>query len=180
MRDSRLLGVMLADALAMGAVVRFRAEGTSMHPAIHDGDEITVAPISTAEVVKGDVLLCRHGHRMLAHRVVGIIGHGADRCFDLRGDAKAGCDAPVRADAVVGRVISTCRNGRVFGLAGRVARSRHAIRTTASRAKARVVSAAAIVYRTLSGYYADADASFCDGRAARRRQAFVRHTPDRG
>jgi signal peptidase I len=185
MRDSKLLGDVLGDALTTGAIVRFRAEGTSMHPTIRDGDVISVAPISPAEVVNGDVLLCRHDNRMLAHRVVDIIARGSDRCFHLRGDAKAACDAPVRADAVVGRVVSTCRNGRVFLVCGPAARARYSTRRAASRAKAYVVSAAAIVCRAVSGYHADAqrtktDASFHDGRAARRREAIVRHTPDRG
>jgi signal peptidase I len=185
MRDSNLLVAVLDDALTTGAVVRFRAEGTSMHPTIHDGDVITVAPVSGAQVVNGDVLLCRHDNRMLAHRVVGTTGRGSDTSFYLRGDAKAACDAPVRADAIVGRVISTCRNGRVFVLCGRAARVRRSTRTAASRAKACVVAAAAIVYRAVSGYHADAYrsetyASFHDGRAARRRKAIVRHTSDRG
>jgi signal peptidase I len=185
MRDSNLLGEVLDDALTAGAVVRFRAEGTSMHPTIRDGDVITVAAISADEVVNGDVLLCRHDNRMLAHRVVGITAHGYGLSFDLRGDAKAACDAPIRADAVVGRVITTSRNGRVFVLCGRAARARHSTRMAASRAKAYAVSAAAIVYRAVSGYHADAqppetDASFHDGRSTRRREAIVRHPPDRG
>lgn len=183
MRDSSLLGAVVDDALTTGAFVRFRAEGSSMYPTIHDGDVITIAPISTAEVVVGDVLLCRHDDRMLAHRVVGITARDSSLSFDLRGDAKAACDAPVRADAVIGRVISTSRNGRVFVLSGRAARARHATRAAASRAKAQMMRAAAIVYRTVSGYHADAqrsDASNHCGRPALRRKAIVRHTPDRG
>src|SRR6185436_12237060 len=98
MRDSSLFGAVIDDALTAGAFVRFRAEGSSMYPAIHDGDVITIAPISTAEVVIGDVLLCRHDNRMLAHRVVGIMPRPSGLFFDLRGDAKVACDAPVSAD----------------------------------------------------------------------------------
>lgn len=143
-----------------------------MHPTIRDGDVITVAAISAAEVVNGDVLLCRHDNRMLAHRVVGITARSSGLSFDLRGDAKAACDAPVRAGAVVGRVIATCRNGRVFVMSGRAARARHSMRMAASRVKASMVSAAVIVCRAVSGYHADAqppetDASFHDGRSTR-------------
>jgi signal peptidase I len=184
MRDSNLLGDLVGAALTTGAVVRFRAEGTSMRPTILDGDVITVAAISTSDVVNGDVLLCRHDNRVLAHRVVDIIARSSDLYFHLRGDAKSACDAPVRADAVVGRVISTCRNGRVFVVCGRAARMRYSARSVAARAKAGVVFAVTIVYRAFSGYHADAqgfgeNASFRYGRSARRRKALVRHSPNR-
>jgi hypothetical protein len=55
--------------------------------------------------------------------------------FELRGDAKAACDAPISADAVVGRVIAVHRDGHVVKLCGRAARLRHAARTIASQAK---------------------------------------------
>jgi signal peptidase I len=185
MRDSNLLGAVIHEGLTAGALVRFRVEGSSMYPAIHDGDVITIAPVSIDEVVVGDVLLCRHDDRMLAHRLVRITASGSSRSFDLRGDAKSACDAPIDAEAVVGRVISTSRNGRVFVLSGRAARARHATRAVASRVKAQMMGAAAIVYRTVSGYHADAQRSETDasnhcGRPALRRKTIVRHAPDRG
>ena len=141
MRDSSLFGAVVAEALTTGTVVRFSAEGTSMYPTIRDGEVITIAPISTGEdaIVCGDVLLCRHDTRMLAHRLVGVTTRGAERRFHFRGDAKAACDAPVGADAVVGKVISVCRNGRVKPLCGRAARLRHAARRLASRAKTSMI-----------------------------------------
>ena len=135
MRDTGLFHALVAEALAAGTVVRFRAEGTSMYPTIRDGEVITIAPVSSDEVVRGDVLLCRHDARMLAHRLVAVTTRGAERRFHFRGDAKAACDAPVGADAVVGKVISVCRNGRAAPLCGRRARLRHAARRLASRAR---------------------------------------------
>jgi signal peptidase I len=140
MRDSNLFGEVIAEALTTGTVVRFSAEGTSMYPTIRDGEVITIAAVSPDEVVRGDVLLCRHDKRVLAHRVVHVITRGPERVFRLRGDAKADCDAPVGADAVVGKVISVCRNGRVAMLCGRAARLRHAARRSASGAKAFILS----------------------------------------
>jgi signal peptidase len=136
--DIDLFGVVLQQALMTGTVVRFRAGGTSMYPTIRDGEVITIALVGPHEVGRGDVVLYRREKRVLAHRVIGLTmrdGHGV---FHLRGDAKAGCDAPISADAVVGRVISVCRNGREVSLCGRAARLRHAIRTVGSRAKALV------------------------------------------
>lgn len=127
---------MIEEALTNGTVVRFRAEGASMYPTIRDGEAITVAAVSSEEVVRGDVLLCRHGNRVLAHRLVRVTECGAERFFELRGDAKASCDAPVGGDAVVARVIGVRRNGRVIPLSGRAARLRHRARAAASGAKA--------------------------------------------
>jgi signal peptidase I len=126
----------VGDALARGMVVRFRAEGESMCPTIRDGDRITVAPVTADAVVPGDVLLCRHGHRVLAHRLVAVTREGDDRSFHLRGDAKRGPDAPVHAPDIVGRVISVARRTREIRLCGRWARLRRAARIAASRAKA--------------------------------------------
>jgi hypothetical protein len=136
MQDTGLFRALVEEALAAGTVVRFRAEGTSMHPTIRDGDVITIAPVSSGDVVRGDVLLCRRDARMLAHRLVAVTTRGAERRFHFRGDAVAGCDAPVGADALVGKVISVCRYGRAAPFGGRGARLRHTARRLASRAAA--------------------------------------------
>jgi signal peptidase I len=147
MRDSAIFTGVVEEALAKGTTVRFRAQGTSMSPTIRDGEAISIAAVSPDEVVRGDVLLCRHDKRVLAHRVVGVTTHGAGRVFELRGDAKAGSDTPVGADDVVGQVIAVQRNGRLVGLCGRGARLRHAARTAAACAKSLVVSTAIILHR---------------------------------
>ena len=127
---------MIEDALAKGTTVRFRAEGISMYPTIRNGEAITVVRVATTDVVRGDVLLCRHGMRVLAHRVVGVATCGSERFFDLRGDAKATCDASVAGGAVIGRVVGVGRNGRVIALSGRTARWRYYARAAASQAAA--------------------------------------------
>jgi signal peptidase I len=132
MRQTELFLATIDQALASGTLVRFRAEGESMYPTIRHGDVITVSAVSTHDIVRGDLLLCRHARHVLAHRVVETIGHGAARVFLLRGDAKAACDAPVAADAVIGRVTAVCRDGRVMRVCGRAARLRHRVRSAAS------------------------------------------------
>jgi hypothetical protein len=116
-----------------------------MYPTIRDGEAVTVAAVAAADVVRGDILLCRHGARLLAHRVTGVIADGSERSFELRGDAKAGCDAPVGASAVIGKVVSVRRNGRVIALEGRTAHLRRATRSAASRARALVASTPAVL-----------------------------------
>jgi signal peptidase I len=135
MRQTELFLATIDHALTTGRMVRFRAEGESMYPTIRDGDVITVAAVSTHDIVRGDLLLCRHARHVLAHRVVETIQHGAERVFLLKGDAKAACDEPVAADAVIGQVIAVSRDGRVMRVRGRAARVRHRFRSAASTLK---------------------------------------------
>lgn len=104
----------LSEALLdEGYGVRFRAGGTSMQPAIEDGDAITVTPVALTDVRRGDVLLYRHNRRIIAHRVVDIRTTGTEiAAFVLRGDAKTACDRPVAPDQILGRVVAIERGGR--------------------------------------------------------------------
>jgi hypothetical protein len=135
MRHASTFLAVIDDALTSGTMVRFRAEGSSMYPAIRDGETITVVAVCPDEVVRGDVLLCRHGTRVLAHRVVGVAINGTERLFQLKGDAKIECDAPVGARAIVGAVINVRRNGRLIPLRGRAPHMRRAVRAAGSRAR---------------------------------------------
>jgi len=113
---SDLFGALLHQGVAAGRIVRFRAQGTSMQPAICDGESIAIAPVDPDDVVPGTVLLCRHETRLIAHRVVGTTMRGSVREFELRGDAKGANDAPVRDEAIVGRVVGVWRNGRLVSV----------------------------------------------------------------
>jgi len=146
MRISYLFGAVIERALIAGTTVRFRAEGTSMYPTIRDGEAITIASVSTNDIVRGDVLLCRHKTRMVAHRVVSVATRGTERFFELRGDSKASCDTPVGADAVVGRIIGVRRNGRLVRLSGRAARLRHSARAVGSHVKWLMMPAATVLF----------------------------------
>jgi signal peptidase I len=96
MRDTGLFRALVEEALAAGTVVRFRAEGTSMHPTIRDGEVVTVAPSSGDAFAVGDVLLCRFGRRPTAHRVVAVqpSDHGRPVLY-LHGDNLCSRDRPV-------------------------------------------------------------------------------------
>jgi len=60
------------ELLRRGQSVRFRAPGLSMHPAIKEGETITVVPISSFDIKRGDILLYIVGRKVIAHRVVSI------------------------------------------------------------------------------------------------------------
>ena len=146
MRHTDLLAAVIETALTAGTTVRFRAEGTSMYPTIRDGEAITIAAICADDIVRGDVLLCRHETRMVAHRVIGVATRGPDRVFELRGDSKASSDVPVNANAVIGRITGVRRNGRLVHLCGRAARLRHSVRAAASLLKWRIMPAVTVLF----------------------------------
>jgi phage repressor protein C with HTH and peptisase S24 domain len=98
----------LKDLLARGHVVRFQADGWSMHPTIRYGEMITVEPLGESPVRTGDVLLYRHARTAIAHRLVRVTSTE----LVLRGDAADCCDAPISSDQLLGRVVAVERRGR--------------------------------------------------------------------
>ena len=101
-----------ADLLRRGYRVRFRADGRSMHPAIRNGDTITVAP---APPRLSDIVVYHRRGRVVAHRVVSIDRSDRDEnAFVLRGDAMSCCDAPVASTQVIGKVIAVDRHRRAL------------------------------------------------------------------
>jgi hypothetical protein len=132
-----LLADAAADTAAPSALrVGFRAEVQSMYPAIRHGETIVVSPVREDAIAEGDVLLCRQGHRLLAHRFVAWRAVGDGRLLELRGDAKSASDALVAATAVIGRVESVQRDGQTLRLCGPGPRWQHRVRAAAFRTRA--------------------------------------------
>jgi signal peptidase I len=94
------------ELLSLGCGVRFRAPGTSMHPTIRHGDVITVEPVEPTNLKRGNIILYRLQNGLIAHRIVNIEEEeGCGLTFILRGDASTICDAPVKSEQVLGKVI---------------------------------------------------------------------------
>jgi signal peptidase len=111
-RDSRRFVAALAMLLGEGRSVRFRAHGSSMFPAIRDGELITVAPLAGAPIRTGDIVLFRHRRGAVAHRVVGLrTARGGLVEVIARGDAAHSEDEPIRAERILGRVVAVERTG---------------------------------------------------------------------
>jgi hypothetical protein len=138
------------ELLRRGQSVRFRAPGLSMHPAIKEGETITVVPISSFNIKHGDILLYLTGKKVIAHRVVRIEREKSDFAthskalnpqliFTLRGDASPTSDDPVEAQKVLGKVVSVERLGRKIDLYSRKARMFRLAYTWASRLKRSVL-----------------------------------------
>lgn len=107
------LGI-LTEVLARGRPVRFRAGGLSMFPLIHDGDVLTVSPLSPDEPKLGDIVAARRpaDGRILVHRVIGRRRAG----ILTRGDAAVCADGVVSCSAIIGSVTRVERDGRAVRL----------------------------------------------------------------
>jgi len=127
--ETKVFPGLISDLLAEGHAVKFSAPGDSMYPTICDGDIITVAPVQTACVTSGDIILYRHKSGVAAHRVKRIIKRSEEhsrsafkdsqnRCSGetlqliLRGDAAVVYDDPVGVDRILGKVVLVERDGR--------------------------------------------------------------------
>ncbi len=130
-RDSRTFVALCRDLLAQGFQVRFRASGASMQPNLADGDAITVAPSSSADLQRGDVLLTDGLEGLKVHR---LVQHDeADGAFITRGDCGQENDLPVTAP--VGRVVSRQRHGRATSTSGRIPRLAAKLNSAAHRVR---------------------------------------------
>jgi hypothetical protein len=127
--EAKIFPELTSHLLAEGHTVRFSAPGDSMYPTICDGDIITVAPVKTACVTTGDIILYRHQSGVTVHRVIRIATKkpyqnqhtplkpqpsvlGPQTYLILRGDAAVVVDDPVLCKQVLGRVTFVERQGR--------------------------------------------------------------------
>jgi signal peptidase I len=110
-----LLSDLSGELLNLGFGVRFRAPGTSMHPTIRHGDLITVEPVEPFELKRGDIILYRLQGNFIAHRIFNIEEReGRSLTFILKGDASITCDAPVKSEQVLGKVVCLERDHRII------------------------------------------------------------------
>ena len=94
----------IADLLARGHSVRFRATGHSMHPIIRNDDYLLVEPPS--RIARGDVVLTLLSRGLTAHRVVRM----EDGVVFTRGDNSPGED---EVGKVLGVVTHVEREGKM-------------------------------------------------------------------
>jgi len=104
-----------AQLLSLGLGVRFRAPGTSMHPTIRHGDVITVEPMEPSILKGRDIILYRRQGDFIAHRIVKIEERdGGGLTFIVRGDASVTCDAPVKPEHILGKVVCLERDNHII------------------------------------------------------------------
>lgn len=106
---------LLAELASRGVTVTLTVRGTSMCPALRDGDVVTIAPARGATVPIGAVVAAEvpAAGGLVLHRAVGRCGGGVL----LRGDNAARPDGIVADAAVLGLVVRVEREGRPTRLA---------------------------------------------------------------
>jgi signal peptidase I len=75
------------ELLRQGDAVLAPTQGGSMEPLIPAGALIEVEPRGIEALRRGDVIVYRSGEALVAHRLVGKTGAGADLRFITKGDA---------------------------------------------------------------------------------------------
>lgn len=90
--------------LSRSLPVELRMSGSSMRPAIEDGDVVTIEPIADEPVRQGDIVLYHSRFdTAVIHRVIRI-DKSAERAVLTRGDSASQSDLPVSIHRVLGRV----------------------------------------------------------------------------
>jgi len=106
METTNALGCNLAAEVAgKFGRVRLCVSGTSMAPAIHPGDLISVERVSLAEVSPGEIVVFLREGRLIVHRVAAKSESRDEPFLVTRGDRMRRNDAPVTGPELVGRVM---------------------------------------------------------------------------
>ena len=104
------------EILDKGCSLRFQANGSSMYPAIRDGDIINIEPVNEKEIKLGDVIFYRTNDiRMAAHRVINKFFQNGKSILVTEGDFNTGKEEVILRD-VLGKVKAIERNGRIINL----------------------------------------------------------------
>ena len=94
---NQIFFALVEEQLAEGRQVKIALKGTSMLPTLHEGDTLTLCPLSHDPEV-GDVVLFRYGG---GHRLHRVVEHDGDR-YCMQGDNCYTCEVIGRQDMVAG------------------------------------------------------------------------------
>jgi signal peptidase I len=92
--------------------IRLPAVGTSMVPAIHPGDVLSVQPVDPKEVSLGDIVVYAREQVLIVHRIVRTSAAPSEPYLVTRGDRLLRDDPPIHPGELVGRVASIERRNR--------------------------------------------------------------------
>lgn len=91
--------------LSRSLTVEICMSGSSMRPAIEDGDLVTIEPITEGRINQGDIILYQSkSDTAVIHRVVKIERSMTERSVITRGDAASQNDLAVPLSKILGRV----------------------------------------------------------------------------
>jgi len=95
----------------------FKARGSSMYPFIRDGDILTIQPVDTMDLKKGDIALYRTAEdKLVTHRIVGKYLWNSQVVLKARGDSVLGPIEHIHTEQVMGLVVGTQRRQRIIKL----------------------------------------------------------------
>jgi len=99
--------------LDAGHAFRFRANGRSMQPTVHNGDIIKVIPMGNYRLRLGDIALHRaSGGGMVVHRIIWTTHRGLEKIYYTRGDAFGANSERVAETDILGRATQIERDKR--------------------------------------------------------------------
>jgi signal peptidase I len=99
-----------ADTLLVSGMIRLKAAGWSMLPAVWPGDTLVVEQMDCTGVRHGEIVAFSRGGRFVAHRIVSE--KSGQTAVQTRGDALLEMDSPLSDGDIVGKVVLILRNGR--------------------------------------------------------------------
>jgi signal peptidase I len=98
--------------LSSSLTVEICMSGSSMRPAIEDGDLVMIEPISDGRINQGDIILYQSRFdTAVIHRVVRIERSSNERTVITRGDAASQNDLAIPLNKILGRVKHVERAG---------------------------------------------------------------------
>ena len=125
---NQIFFALVEEQLAEGRQVKIALKGTSMLPTLHEGDTLTLCPLSHDPDV-GDVILFRYGG---GHRLHRVVEHDGDR-YCMQGDNCYTCEVIGRQDMVAGLTAAERGGAAVEWRKGRQILRRSALRRVACR-----------------------------------------------
>jgi signal peptidase I len=100
------------QTLSKSLTVEICMSGSSMRPAIEDGDLVTIEPISDGKINQGDIILYQSRFdTAVIHRVIRIERSSSERLVITRGDAASQNDLAIPLTKILGRVKNIERAG---------------------------------------------------------------------
>lgn len=103
---------LVAESIRVCGGVRLPAVGTSMVPAIHPGDVLSIQPVDPKEVSLGDIVVYARERVLVVHRIVRTLTDSSEPYLVTRGDRMLRDDRPILPGELLGRVASIERKNR--------------------------------------------------------------------
>ena len=101
--------------LAEGKILKIKADGYSMHPAIKTGSIIFIEPLAgNTDPVPGEIIAWKRESGFVVHRLIRILNNGNETLYFTRGDSGTYEDKPVTRDQIAGKVVKVeNKKGRI-------------------------------------------------------------------